>query len=144
MSSKNKVDSTIKGHRNVVIVAGRSIGRSSPDESENEVKSLIVGDSNEVMVAGSDVEKSSQVDEVLFELGDLLKRALKNKDEKEYVQELIEQLKGQAAKSESDRSKPKIQGALTSLSSYVGLVGFAVTQAERIKALYEQGLTFFK
>jgi hypothetical protein len=144
MSSKNKVDITIKGNRNAGVFAGRSIGNSSLEESENEVKTFIEGDDNQAMIAGSDIEKLSQVNDALSELADLLKNALKDKDEKEDVQELIEQIKEQAAKSEPARSKPKIQRVLTSLSSYIGLVGVAVTQAERIKALYEQILVFFK
>ena len=144
MTSKNKVDITIKGNKNVGVIAGRSIDDFSLEESENVVKAVIEGDGNQATIAGSDIAKLSEVNTALSELAGLLTEVLKKKDEREYVQELIEQLKDQAEKSESERSKPKVQGVLTSLSSYVGLIGFAVTQAERIRALYEQISTFFK
>jgi hypothetical protein len=144
MASKNKVDVTIKGNKNVGAFAGRSIGNSSRDESGNEVKAVIEGNDNQATIAGSDIERSSQIDDALSELAGLLTDVLKKKDEKEYIQELIGQLKEQTAKSEPERSKPKIQGILNTLSSYVGFVGLAVTQAERIKVVYEQIAAFFR
>lgn len=144
MANKNKVDITIIGNKNVGVFTGGSINSSSADESENEVKAIIEGNYNQSTIVGSNIIGSSQIDSALSELLDLLKGALKEKDEKEYIQEIIDQLKEQARKSESERSKPKIQGILNTLSSYIGIVGFAVTQVERIRTLYEQLVVFFK
>jgi len=143
MASKNKVDVNIKGNKNETRIAGGSIGRSSSGDSENEVKAMIEGDENKQIIAGSDIEQISQINGVLSDLVNLLTAGLKEKNDKEFVQEIINELKEQVAKPEPERNKSKIKGVLNNLASYVGLAGFAVSQAEKIKILYEQVLKFF-
>lgn len=143
MASKNKVRTNITGNKNDTKVAGGSFRGSSAADSENDVEVIVLGDENKQIVAGSDIEQEPDITLALSELGNLLMAGLKEKNDQEYVQEIINQLKAQVAKPVPERNLSKIKGVLNNLASYVGLAGFAVAQAEKIRILYEQVLKFF-
>lgn len=138
MANKNKVEVTVKGQGNKGIVIGGNSGVTSQSDSENEVKVNLGGKNNQLHVIGGDSVKS-----VLIELSDLLIKNLENKNDKEYVREIVQQLQEQASASKSERNEPKIKGLLSNLSTYVGFAGIVVSQAEKIKSLYEQVVNFF-
>ncbi|MBK9781263.1 MAG: hypothetical protein IPP55_14610 [Anaerolineales bacterium] len=138
MSNKNKVEVTVKGQRNKSIVIGGNSGTTSQGDSENEVKVNLSGKDNQLKVTGGDSVKNA-----LEELSDVLMSNLKDKNDKDYVREIIQQLQEQVSVVKVERNEPKIKGLLSNLSTYVGLAGIAVSQAEKIKSLYEQVINFF-
>ncbi len=138
MSNKNKVEVTVKGQRNKSIVIGGNSGTTSQGDSENEVKVNLSGKDNQLKVTGGDSVKNA-----LEELSDVLMSNLKDKNDKDYVREIIQQLQEQVSVFKVERNEPKIKGLLSNLSTYIGLAGIAVSQAEKIKSLYEQVLGFF-
>lgn len=138
VSNKNKVDVTVKGQGNKGIVIGGNSGTTSQSGSENEIKVNMGGKDNQIEVIGGDSLKNA-----LAELSDILINNLKDKNDKDYVREIVQQLQEQASATKAERNEPKIKGLLSNLSTYVGLAGIAVTQAEKIKSLNEQVISFF-
>ncbi len=138
MASKNKVDVTVKGKGNRGVVVGGAIGGLSLGDSKNEVKVNLGGENNQLQVAGADV-----IGNVLEELAELLTTNLEKRNDKEFIREIIQQLNEQVIKPKDERNESKVKGLLNNLATYVGLAGFAVSQTEKIKSLYEQVVNFF-
>lgn len=138
MSNKNKVEVTVKGQGNKGIVIGGNSGTASQGDSENEVKVNLSGKDNQLQVVGGDSVKNA-----LAELSDVLTNNLKDKNDKDYVREIIQQLQEQTSAVKAERNESKIKGLLSNLSTYIGYAGIAVSQAEKIKSLYEQVISFF-
>lgn len=138
MANKNKVEVTVKGKRNSGVVVGGTMGGTSSSDSENEVRVKLGGENNSVQVVGGDALGST-----LGELEKLLISGVDEKNDKEYISEIVQQLSEQASKPKESRNESKIKGLLNNLATYVGLAGFAVSQAEKIRELYEHVLKFF-
>jgi len=138
MASNNKIDVTVKGKGNRGVVVGGTIGSLSSDASKNEIKVNLDGENNQLQVAGADV-----IGNVLEEFAELLTTNLETKNDKEFIREIVQQLNEQVIKPKNERNEPKIKGLLNNLATYVGFAGFAVSQAEKIRVLYEQVIKFF-
>ena len=89
-------------------------------------------------VAGTDV-----IANVLEELAELLVTNLEKKSDKEFIREIVQQLNEQTLKSKDERNEPKIKRLLNNLANYIGFSGIAISQAERIKSLYNQVVNLF-
>jgi hypothetical protein len=138
MASNNKISVSVTGKGNSGVVAGGSIGNISTSDSKNDIKVNLGGENNQIQVAGADV-----IENALEELGKLLIVNFEKRSDKEYIREIVQQLNEQVIKDKNERNEPKVKGLLNNLATYVGFAGFAVSQAEKIKVLYEQVIKFF-
>ncbi len=138
MASNNKVDVTVRGKGNRGVVVGGTIGSLSSGDSANEIKVDLGGENNQIQVAGTDV-----IANVLEELAELLVTNLEKKSDKEFIREIVQQLNEQTLKSKDERNEPKIKRLLNNLANYIGFSGIAISQAERIKSLYNQVVNLF-
>lgn len=155
MSNKEtKVDVKADGINGAkVVVAGRSVVRNAPPnttlpdsggqaEVSVDAKNIVGG---ELIVAGGHViDFTEKLVQPLDELTNLLKDGLKDHQDKiADLEEIVGDLKEQAAKPETERNVSKVERLLKNIGTYLGVATLAVTQVDKVQKLFEVVMKFF-
>ena len=142
MPSKNKVTFTAENvEGGVSNIAGGIIGGNQKpgQESANVLNVNLKNMKNsQTNVSGSDISIGDKsLEPLLKELVEILVLHLPEKNQKEDLHEVANEVLEQGNKPPEEKNLSKIQRLLNSLGGYIGLTTVAVTQAEHIKMLFE-------
>jgi hypothetical protein len=141
MSSKNKVSVKVSNADNFKgNFSGGDIGNSnSAEDTSNEVIAELQDIKNsKIQVSGGSISEDTQsLEPLLKELIEILIPLLPEKSQRQDLQDIADEVLIQATKPAEEKNIPKIQRLLNSLSGYIGITAFALTQVEKTKALFE-------
>lgn len=143
MSSKNKVSVKVSNADNLKgNFAGGDVGNinsNSVVDTSNEVIAELQDIKNsKIQVSGGSILNDTQsLEPLLKELIEILIPHLPEKSQKQDLQDVADEVLLQANKPAEEKNIPKIQRLLNSLSGYIGMTALALTQAEKIKNLFE-------
>lgn len=141
MSSKNKVSVKVSNADNLNgTFSGGDIGTSnSVDDNANEIIAELQDIKNsKIQVSGGSISKDIQaLEPLLNEFIEILIPYLPEKSQRQDLRDVADEVLLQATKPAEEKNIPKIKRLLNSLSGYIGITALALTQAEKIKVLFE-------